>query len=193
MDLGIYENTIIVIWGDHGWKLGDHNSWGKMTNYNIDLKVPVIVRYPNQKNRGVQTDGMIELVDLFPSICELAGIDIPDYAQGTSFVPLIENPELPWKQATFSQFHRRPKVSADGKRYMGYSMNTTKYHFISWYEWNSDTGTRGKFKSYELYDKEFDEFETQNLAYRKDMSEVLTALSHQLDEGWRMALPESQK
>ena len=50
--LGIYDNTIIVVWGDHGWKLGDHNSWGKMTNYNIDLKVPVIVRYPNQKNGG---------------------------------------------------------------------------------------------------------------------------------------------
>ena len=193
MDLGIYENTIIVIWGDHGWKLGDHNSWGKMTNYNIDLKVPVIVRYPNQKNRGVQTDGMIELVDLFPSICELAGIDVPDYAQGTSFVPLIENPELPWKQAAFSQFHRRPKVSADGKRYMGYSMNTAKFHFISWYEWDSDSGTKGKFKSHELYDKEFDPHETQNLAEHEDMSEVLNTLSRQLDEGWRMALPESQK
>lgn len=191
--LGIYENTIIVIWGDHGWKLGDHNSWGKMTNYNIDLKVPVIVRYPNQENRGVKTNGMIELVDLFPSICEMAGIDIPVYSQGTSFVPLTKNPDLPWKDAAFSQFHRRPKVSADGNRYMGYSMNTKKYHLISWYGWDSENGIRGKFKSYELYDKEFDPFETQNLAEREDMDSILTALSNQLDEGWRKALPKTIK
>ena len=189
--IGIYDNTIIVIWGDHGWKLGDHNSWGKMTNYNIDLKVPVIIRYPNQENRGVKTDGMIELVDLFPSICELAGIDVPDYLQGTSFVPLTTNPELNWKNATFSQFHRRPKVSADGKRYMGYSINTKKYHLISWYGWDSETGTRGEFKSNELYDKEFDRFETQNLADRKDMRDILSMLSNQLAEGWRKALPEN--
>ena len=88
--IGIYENTIIIIWGDHGWKLGDHNSWGKMTNYNMDLKVPMIIRYPNQENRGAQTFEITELVDIFPSLCELAGIKIPDYMQGTSFVPLIK-------------------------------------------------------------------------------------------------------
>ena len=179
--------------GDHGWKLGDHNSWGKMTNYNIDLKVPVIVRYPNQERKGIKTDGMIELVDLFPSICEMAGIDIPDYMQGTSFVPLTKNPELPWKDATFSQFHRRPKVSADGERYMGYSINTKKYHFISWYGWDSATCTRGEFKSYELYDKEFDSFETQNLSERADMRDVITTLSNQLASGWRRALPKNQE
>ena len=127
-ELDIYDNTIIVVWGDHGWKLGDHNSWGKMTNYNIDLQVPLIVRYPDQKNKGKQTFAMTELVDIFPSLCELAGIEVPDYMQGTSFVPVLENPDRAWKQAAFSQFHRRPKVSADGGRYMGYSINTPKYH-----------------------------------------------------------------
>ena len=66
--IGIYENTIIIVWGDHGWKLGDHNSWGKMTNYNIDLRVPIIIRYPNQKNQGKQSYGITELVDIFPSL-----------------------------------------------------------------------------------------------------------------------------
>ena len=122
-EIGIYENTIIVVWGDHGWKLGDHNSWGKMTNYNIDLQVPVIVRAPGQENRGIQTFGITELVDLFPSLCELAGIAVPEYMQGTSFVPLMKNPNRKWKNAAFSQFHRRPRVSADGKRYMGYSLS----------------------------------------------------------------------
>jgi iduronate 2-sulfatase len=131
--LGIYDNTIIVIWGDHGWKLGDHNSWGKMTNYNVDLKVPVIIRAPDQNKRGVQTNAMIELVDLLPSLCELAGIEIPGYLQGTSVVPLMENPDREWKTGVFSQFHRRPQESADGHRYMGYSLNTNKYHYIEWY------------------------------------------------------------
>ncbi len=142
--IGIYENTIIVIWGDHGWKLGDHNSWGKMTNYNIDLKVPMIIRSPHQKYRGAQTHAITELVDLFPTLCDLAGITTPDYMQGTSLVPLMEKPELPWKSAAFSQFHRRPKVSADGQRYMGYSMNTMEYHYIEWYTWDHMTGKRGE-------------------------------------------------
>ena len=72
--LGIYENTIVIIWGDHGWKLGDHNSWGKMTNYNIDLEVPLLLQYPNQQKKGIQTYAMTELVDMFPSLCELAGL-----------------------------------------------------------------------------------------------------------------------
>jgi len=151
-DIGIYENTIIILWGDHGWKLGEHNSWGKMTNYNIDLKVPMIVRYPNQKNRGAQTQEITELVDMFPSLCELAGIKVPDYMQGNSFVPLLENPERKWKKAAFSQFHRRPRITPDGKRYMGYSLNTKDYHYIEWYTWNHETGLRGKLTDIELYD-----------------------------------------
>ena len=187
--LGIYENTIIVVWGDHGWKLGDHNSWGKMTNYNIDLKVPVIVRFPNQKKRGVKTDAMVELVDLFPSLCELAGIDIPDYMQGTSFVPLTENPDSTWKNAVFSQFHRRPKVSADGKRYMGYSLNTKKYHYIEWYAWDQVTGTKSTLAGVELYDRVNDPYERVNISNSSDMIEVKRILSKQLAGGWSEALP----
>ena len=190
-ELGIYENTIIVVWGDHGWKLGDHNSWGKMTNYNIDLKVPVIVRYPGQENRGIQTDALIELVDLFPSLCELAGIDVPEYMQGSSFVPLTLNPDLKWKSAVFSQFHRRPKVSADGKRYMGYSINTVEYHYIEWYTWDNKTGTRGELKGVELYDRINDPYETINLASSRELEKVKETLSNQLSVGWEKALPGS--
>ena len=188
--IGIYENTIIVVWGDHGWKLGDHNSWGKMTNYNIDLEVPMIVRYPNQENRGAQTFAFTELVDMFPSLCELAGIEIPKYMQGTSFVPLLKNPELPWKKAAFSQFHRRPKVSADGKRYMGYSINTKAYHYIEWYGWDPASGTRGEFANAELYDRQNDPHETINIVTDQQMLKAVGKLSEQLKKGWRDALPE---
>jgi iduronate 2-sulfatase len=187
--LGIYDNTIIVIWGDHGWKLGDHNSWGKMTNYNVDLKVPVIIRAPDQNKRGVQTNAMIELVDLLPSLCELAGIEIPGYLQGTSVVPLMENPDREWKTGVFSQFHRRPQESADGHRYMGYSLNTNKYHYIEWYAWDNITGTKGEFKSTELYDLEKDPYETVNIAGTWEMKEIINGLSAQLEAGWRRALP----
>jgi iduronate 2-sulfatase len=187
--IGIYENTIIVVWGDHGWKLGDHNSWGKMTNYNIDLKVPVIIRYPGHKNPGTQTDGITELVDLFPTLCELAGIDIPEYLQGVSLVPLIENPHRIWKSAAFSQFHRRPKVSADGNRYMGYSLNTRKYHYIEWYTWDHITGNRGTLEGVELYDRVNDPYETVNIANSSELAEVKRELSAQLAAGWRKARP----
>ena len=191
-ELGIYENTIIIFWGDHGWKLGDHNSWGKMTNYNIDLKVPLIVRYPDQKKRGIQTEAFTELVDIFPSLCELAEIEIPDYMQGTSFVPLLNEPDLKWKDAAFSQFHRRPKVSADGKRYMGYSINTSNYHYIEWYDWFPKKGERGEFKVAELYDLINDPTETNNIAVEEKNAELLNQLSAQLEKGWRNAIPNHQ-
>lgn len=187
--IGIYENTIIILWGDHGWKLGEHNSWGKMTNYNIDLKVPMIIRYPGQKNRGAQTFEITELIDMFPSLCELAGIKIPDYLQGTSFVPLIENPELQWKSAAFSQFHRRPKVSADGNRYMGYSINTIEYHYIEWYSWDPKTGTKGELKNTELFDRANDPYETVNISEEPKLSKVVEDLSEQLENGWEKATP----
>ncbi len=188
-DLGIYENTIIIVWGDHGWKLGDHNSWGKMTNYNIDLQVPMMIRYPGQKKRGVQTFAITELIDMFPSICELAGVKIPDYMQGTSFVPLLENPDLPWKKAAFSQFHRRPRVSADGGRYMGYSINTPDHHYIEWYTWDHTTGTRGEFVRAELYDRQNDPHEKVNIAGKEENEDLILQLSEQLAGGWRKALP----
>lgn len=189
--LGIYDNTIIIVWGDHGWKLGDHNSWGKMTNYNIDLRVPMIIRYPNQENRGAQTFAMTELVDMFPSLCELAGIEVPNYLQGSSFVPLCEEPDRSWKTAAFSQFHRRPKVSADGQRYMGYSINTPAYHYIEWYRWTAKTGSRGEYISSELYDTTTDPYETVNIAETVD-SEVIEELSAHLAAGWEQAGPPGE-
>lgn len=186
-DIGVYENTIIILWGDHGWKLGDHNSWGKMTNYNIDLKVPMIVRYPDQKLKGTETYEITELIDMFPSLCELAGVDKPDYLEGTSFVPLLENPKKPWKKAAFSQFHRRPKVSADGNRYMGYSINTKAYHYIEWYGWDAKKGLRGELEAVELYDSVNDPLETTNIVNNNSFKQEVEKLSKQLADGWGKA------
>jgi len=189
-DLNIYDNTIIIIWGDHGWKLGEHNGWCKMTNYNIDIHVPMIVSSPDQMNRGKQTFEITELIDMFPSLCELAGIDYPDYLQGTSFVPLLENPQRSWKKAAFSQFHRRPKVTPDGKRYMGYSIMTKRYHYVEWYYWDYDAKERGDYVTSELYDSEVDPDENKNIAYIEENAGIVKRLSAQLAEGWRAARPD---
>jgi iduronate 2-sulfatase len=192
-ELGIYENTIIIVWGDHGWKLGDHNSWGKMTNYNIDLQVPMIIRYPGQEKKGVQTYAITELIDMFPTLCELAGIKVPDYMQGSSLVPLLNKPDIPWKKAAFSQFHRRPRVSADGGRYMGYSINTEEFHYIEWFTWDHVTGSRGEYVSAELYDRLNDPHESINIAQKEGYSDLIGELSKQLADGWRKAAPNNNR
>ncbi|MCF8432267.1 MAG: sulfatase, partial [Melioribacteraceae bacterium] len=97
--LGLKENTIIVLWGDHGWKLGEHNGWGKMTNFEIDTNVPLIVSGANVKAKGSNTDALTEFVDIYPSLCEMSGLPIPEHLQGTSFVPLLERPDQEWKSA----------------------------------------------------------------------------------------------
>jgi len=190
-DLDIYDNTIIIVWGDHGWKLGEHNGWCKQSNYNIDIQVPMIVCSPNQLNQGAQTFEITELVDIFPSLCDLAGIEAPDYLQGTSFTPLIENPDREWKKAAFSQFHRRPKVTPDGKRYMGYSIKTKNHHYVEWYYWDNETKERGDYVTSELYNSQTDPDENINIAQKEENNEIVKKLSKQLAEGWRSAGPDN--
>jgi len=187
-DLDLYDNTIVVLWGDHGWKLGEHNGWCKQTNYNIDIHVPMILHYPNQPNPGKQTFEITELIDMYPSLCEIAGIKSPEYLQGTSFVPLIEDPTRAWKKAAFSQFHRRPKVTPDGKRYMGYSIQTKEFHYVEWYYWDNIAGERGEFVTNELYDNKNDPEENKNIAYREENKDIIDGLSKQLAAGWKSAL-----
>ena len=102
--LGLRENTVIVVWGDHGWHLGEYGIWGKATNYEIATRVPLIVYAPQVAPRGHATRALVEFVDVYPSLCELAGLPLPPRLAGRSFVPLLSQPELPWKPAAFSQF-----------------------------------------------------------------------------------------
>ncbi|MFT5724556.1 MAG: iduronate 2-sulfatase [Bacteroidia bacterium] len=188
-DLGIADNTVIIVWGDHGWKLGEHNGWCKQSNYNIDIHVPMIVYSPRIKGQGKQTFEITELIDMYPSLCELARIEAPSYLQGSSFVPLIKDPEQTWKSAAFSQFHRRPKVTPDGKRYMGYSIKTKAYHYVEWYYWDHIKGERKAYVTNELYDSSSDPDENQNEAQNTAYEQIAKDLSEQLKAGWRAALP----
>jgi iduronate 2-sulfatase len=187
---GLYENTVIVLWGDHGWKLGDHNGWGKMTNFYIDTHVPLIIKGANQKE-GKRIEALSELVDIFPTLCDLTGVDKADYFEGTSLIPVFENPDLEWKDAVFTQFRRRKRISKDRNEYMGYSMQTKQYHYIEWYFWDNNKKEKGDFAAIELYDHYVDPNETVNIANNSDKVEIVKNLSKQLSIGWKGALPKS--
>ncbi|MHC4996329.1 MAG: sulfatase, partial [Planctomycetota bacterium] len=105
-EAGERDNTIIIVWSDHGWHLGDMGVWGKATNYEIATRVPMILWTSDmpESTRGQKTDALVELVDMYPTLCDLVGIEQPDHLEGYSFKPLIEAPQQPWKTAAFTQY-----------------------------------------------------------------------------------------
>jgi arylsulfatase A-like enzyme len=105
-EAGLRENTIIILWSDHGYHLGDMGIWAKATNYEIATRVPLMIWTPNMpdQHRGKSTDALVELVDMYPTLCELAGLEAPAHLEGQSFVPLLEDPSREWKPAVFSQY-----------------------------------------------------------------------------------------
>jgi len=187
-ELGLSENTIVVLWGDHGWKLGEHNSWGKMTNYEIDTRAPLIVRAPGRHAKGMKLNQLVEFVDIYPTLCALADLPVPADLQGVSVVPIIKNPEMPWKKAAFSQFLREGIwVAPDGITYMGYSIRTDRFRYVAWMNWKT-----GEFSERELYDHQNDPGETKNVAREKKYAGILAALEEQRKAGWEAARPGAE-
>ncbi|MGI9472704.1 MAG: sulfatase [Rubripirellula sp.] len=105
-EAGVRDNTIIIVWGDHGWHLGDLGIWGKATNYEIATRVPLMIWTPDMpdQHRGRKTEALVELVDMYPTLCDLADIQIPEHLEGLSFAPLLQDPQQRWKTAAFSQY-----------------------------------------------------------------------------------------
>jgi arylsulfatase A-like enzyme len=87
--LGLRDNTIVVLWGDHGWHLGENHIWGKATNFELSTHAPLIVSDPRAKAKGRKSDALVEFVDIYPTLCELAGLPLPNHLEGTSFAPLL--------------------------------------------------------------------------------------------------------
>lgn len=102
--LGLRENTIIVVWGDHGWHLGEYGIWGKATNYEVATRVPLIVSAPKMAATGKGSKALVEFVDVYPTLCDLAGLPLPKHLEGKSFAPLLTDPDQKWKPAAYSQF-----------------------------------------------------------------------------------------
>ncbi len=189
--LGLSENTIVVLWGDHGWKLGEHNGWGKQTTYEIDTRVPLIFSGVGVKTKGTQSSALTEFVDIYPTLCEMAGFNVPEHLQGTSMVPLIEDPDIEWKSAAYSQFllGRYGRTTTIEGEQMGYAIRTDRYRYVEWYNWLGEQKTKGDFLRAELYDHQTDAQENKNLAEDSEYKNIVELLSKQLNEGWRYSKP----
>ncbi len=188
-ELGLADNTIVVLWGDHGWKLGEHNSWCKQSNYDIDVRVPLMIRIPDHPRAGAKTESLVELVDLYPTLCDVAGLPIPPDMEGTSFRPLLSQPDEVWKSAVFSQFHRAPRITPDKGRYMGLSMVTDRYHYVEWRTWDHLKGVAGELRATELYDHSNDPAENINISGDIRHRQLINDLAAQLQRGWKAARP----
>jgi iduronate 2-sulfatase len=175
--LRLRDNTMIILWGDHGWKLGEHAGWCKHTNFELDTHVPMILSVPGMETSGQRTRALTEYVDIYATLSELCNLPTPGHLEGLSMVPLLKNPDLSWKKAAFSQYPR-------GK-VMGYSMRTKDFRYTEWKNRQS-----GEVLARELYDHREDPQENVNVAARSEYEQDVKRLSRMLEKGWRAALPE---
>jgi len=133
--LGIADETIVVLWGDHGYSLGEGDHWCKATNFERDTRVPLVIRVPGMAHPGVATGALVELVDLYPTLAEAAGVPAPADLAGRSLVPQLADPAAPGRDVALSQF-ARPFKNADPEM-MGYSLRSPTHRYTRWVEWPS--------------------------------------------------------
>ena len=145
--LGLWQNTTVVFFGDHGYQLGEHGWWNKNTLFEPSTRAPLIVVTPEIKNKGAHCSGIVEFVDIYPTLADLHGFAPPDNLAGTSLKPLLNDPNLPGKKTAFTQVQRG--------RIAGRSVRTERWRYTEW-----DEGRQGV----ELYDHDNDPGEYTNLA-----------------------------
>jgi len=159
--LGLEDDTIVVVWGDHGWNLGEHTMWCKHCCFETSMRAPIIVRVPGIEG-GNTTDGLTEFIDIYPSLSELCGLPLPAHLEGRSFVPLLKNPDAPWKEAAIGRYQAGDTIRTDRFRYSFYSDPKNK--------------PLGRM----LYDHADDPGETVNLAGRAGLRDEVEALHEKL-------------
>jgi iduronate 2-sulfatase len=167
--LGLGTNTIVVLWGDHGYHLGDHGQWTKHTNYEEANRIPLIIVAPGVTKPGTVTKSLAETVDIYPTLAELAGLPAPAGPQpidGKSLVPVLTDPAKSIKDHAYHVFPRGVR----GKELLGRAIRTERYRLVEWKEAGVSTATA----EYELYDYLSDPLETENLARKQP--EVLEQL-----------------
>ena len=218
---GFANDTIIVLWADHGWQLGEHNEWAKFTNFEDATHVPFLIHVPGVTTEGMRTQAFVELIDIFPSVTELAGIEPPvmcpegkhnllTCVEGSSVAPLLKNPNQQWKKGSFSQYPRPssglkeipghpPFDNEHGENVMGYTVRVDKYRFTEWVRFNR-TSAEPNWKNVwgtELYNHTeptvFFNDENVNMANDAQMKSIVDELRELLHAGWRAALPPGNK
>jgi uncharacterized sulfatase len=193
-DLGLADSTIVVFTSDHGFQLNEHGGlWRKQFQFDESIRVPLIVRLPVGRGAGSVSEGIVELVDLYPTLIDLASLPDPAHdLEGSSFVPLLDAPDSPWKSAAFSQSRRMvgsgstnsPLINEEG--YDGQTIRTARYRYT---QWTPLDGERDILV--ELYDLTQDPMEYNNLKDDPAHADLVAELSARLATGWPGELPPS--
>lgn len=182
--LGLDQNTIVVLWGDHGWSLGEKDRWCKGTNFDRDTRVPLMIRTPGLAKPGAPTEALIEYVDIYPTLAELAGLTPPVDLDGRSIVPILQDPNARGRDVAFSQFIRPWK--ATGFDSMGYTLRTETRRYTRWVEWPSHKTTAEEFYDYSSKDSATREgaflIEQENMIADPAYVEPLDRLRAKMDE-----------
>jgi len=168
---GLADNTIIVLWGDHGWQLGDHGLWHKHTNFEIAARAPLLISVPGSKSVGQKCDAPVEFIDVYPTLAEVAGLPAPAKIDGRSLKNFIDDPAAPATDVAISQYPRKaPECNV-----MGYSIRDTRWRCTFWRERGGE-----KIVATELYDEQNDPTETVNVAGNPEHQELITSLAKYL-------------
>jgi uncharacterized sulfatase len=173
--LKLRNKTIVVFWGDHGWHLGEHHRWHKRSLFEESMRAPLIISAPGRKGNGKACRSLVEFVDIYPTLAELAGLKSPANLEGQSLRPLLDNPSRRWKSAAFS-------VVTAPQGIMGRCAITEQYRYIQW---------TGPHPDEELYDHKSDPREYTNLAHLPQHAALLERMRGVLQAGWQAAKPNA--
>ena len=157
--LGLRDNTIIVFWSDHGYHLGEHGLWFKQSCFEESARVPLIISMPGQATAGRASSRPVELVDLYPTLADLAGLKPPRHLEGVSLRPLLEDPQAQWDHAAYTQVQRGTNP--------GHSVRTERWRYTEWAFGKQDE---------ELYDHDRDPQELHNLATDAKYADVVARM-----------------
>lgn len=160
-DLGLSENTIVILWGDHGWFLGEHGFWCKNSNFKKALQSPLIIRVPGKK-ADIRTEALVDFLDIYPTLCDFAGLSKPVHLQGKSFAALIDDPEQPWKEEIFC-------------RCSGETILTKTHAYTEWLSYETMQPHARM-----LYDHRSDPEENINISEKSENKELIKKLHDKL-------------
>lgn len=166
---GLADNTIVILWGDHGWQLGEHGLWHKHTNFELATRAPLLISVPNSKTAGRKCEAPVEFVDVYPTLADLCGLPAPTTIDGTSLKNFMEDPSAVTTRVAISQYHRRDNVS--GTNVMGYSIRDSRWRATFWRDRNG-----ADIIATELYDEQNDPNETVSLADQPEHKSLLSSL-----------------
>ena len=170
---GLTKNTVIVLWGDHGWHLGDHGLWNKHTNFEQAARTPLILVDPSV-NKAVKVNAPVEFLDIFPTLCDVAGVAIPSNLDGKSLKETLQKPDTKVKEYAVSQFPRGPR--------MGYSIRTENFRYTVWVNWKDKKLDMNKEIATELYDYVKDPLETENVVDKKEYAQALASMKAHFED-----------